>query len=128
MIDLTIVDRAFSRMAERAIEELGGGVFTEKDYLCCQTCGFAELDSRIEAWNASAPKYPIVGCVFYHNQDTASCEAGYGLYLCYAADEKAPITTIQVGELLVDCLRAEGLTVEWDGSEKTRIYVKDEAA
>lgn len=107
--DNTLLDEAFAALRER-------GLTVEDNFTCCQSCGLSEIGGQ------AAEDSP--GYVFFHQQDTESAAAGYGLMLAYGAfggDEEA---STAIGHQTVDALRAAGLTVEWDGSIHKRILVR----
>jgi hypothetical protein len=126
MIDLALVDIAFTAFCDRARSEFGGGMITGDNLTCCQTCGLAEIESRAAEWEEDAADDRPIGYAFYHEQDTEGCLAGGDLCLSYGVLQEGSATEEQVGHLLTECLRGQGLTVEWDGSVKTRVCVKAE--
>src|SRR5690606_1615103 len=95
-------------------------------YMCCASCGWAQLVSDYPKFDADTGT-----AVFYHNQDAGAFDeygnlevthyydAGvrkehtHGLYLAWTGD----------GCLIVNALKSEGLTVEWDGDANKRIAV-----
>jgi hypothetical protein len=88
----------------KAFDELRKhGYFAKEDFWCCQTCGWAAI-----------PDEQADKAVFYHNQDTERLQETGELYLCWSGD----------GQEIKTILEAEGLTVEWDGTDNTRILVK----
>lgn len=88
------------------------GYRCRSNFWCCQTCGWADISTDKDG-------KPLVGedeelkAVFWHNQDTSSAKMGGQLYLAWGGD----------GEEIVAALEEQGLEVEWDGSERTRIKV-----
>jgi hypothetical protein len=77
------------------------GFFAEPDWTCCQTCGVAELPDGVEDY------------VFFHMQDAECLRETGDCYLSYGGDARH----------IVRRLKEAGLTVEWNGSESTRIRV-----
>jgi hypothetical protein len=124
MIDLSIVSRAFTRLARRSEAEYGGAVVTLEDAPCCVTCGYTAAMSEIHDWNDDSAPARAIGYVFYHEQDTADCKQGGNLWLAFGTVDESVVTDEQVAHLAVECLRAEGLAVEWCGSVDERICVK----
>lgn len=137
MIDLKKIEKAFDALNRRANTEHGGIIITETNFFCCQNCACTELVNRIAVHNAvqkaTGDSLPIVGYVFYHQQDTEDCQRGYDLHLSYAGAEEWPddsdnlpcvVRTKQIANMLIECLKQEGLTVEWNGSVQTRVCVK----
>lgn len=133
-VDLQRITNAFSRLQKRAFTEHGGTIFTESGYLCCQNCALAELENRMVVHNAVRNGgIAVIGYVFYHGQDKLDCDSGHDLHLSYGGQEATMsyddnlagiLTSAKVGNMLTECLREEGLTVEWDGRTSKRICVK----
>lgn len=88
------IDRTFEKLT--AI-----GYICKTNWKCCQTCGCAALPENTE-------KY-----VFYHMQDSENFASSGEGYLAWGGD----------GAEICAALRAENLTVEWDGSNNTRIKI-----
>ncbi|MGC4001436.1 MAG: hypothetical protein QM767_29845 [Anaeromyxobacter sp.] len=116
--DCDRLDRAFDKLEKK-------GVLARQDFACCQNCGHHEIGVEIEA----APG-PVHGYTFFHQQDTESAAEGQGLFLAYGAvlppgspDEQWQSSCLDVGHEVAAALRAEGLQVQWDGSQDTRIRV-----
>ena len=80
------------------------GYFAKQNFMCCQSCGWAEI-SEAEAENA----------VFYHAQDHADYKRGDDLYLSWSGN----------GHEIVRVLESFGVAVDWNGSDSTRIIVKN---
>ena len=78
------------------------GYFARQNFMCCQTCGWAEV-----------PDDKANRAVFYHRQDTEHFNRNGELYLAWDGDGNEIIKTFQ----------SVGLTTEWDGSSDTRIKV-----
>lgn len=85
------------------------GYFAKQNFWCCQSCGWAAV-----------PDEKADRVVFYHHQDNASWGGGRelvsALYLAWSGD----------GEEIVLILESCGLTVEWSGSENSRIVIVPE--
>ena len=134
MVDLQRVTNAFFRLQKRAETEHGGTIFTESGYLCCQNCAATELENRMVVHNAVRNgRMAVIGYAYYHGQDKEGCDNGYDLYLSYCGqetimgfDDNLPqiLTSVKVAHMLIDSLREEGLTVEWEGKVSRRICVK----
>jgi hypothetical protein len=78
------------------------GYFAKQNWQCCQTCGCHAVPDEF------GRRY-----VFYHAQD-ANCLRERGeTHLAWAGD----------GHEIVEVFRAEGLRVEWDGSQSRRILI-----
>jgi hypothetical protein len=89
------VERAFNRLRVN-------GYRCEQDWQCCMTCG----------WDA-IPWEDAGNCVWYHGQDREDGFRTGKLFLVWQGD---------VG-LIRECLEAEGLKVEHDGTVGQRIKV-----
>lgn len=98
---------AFSKLRKNGYE-------AQDNFMCCQSCGAA-------AMNLKGKK----GGVFWHAQDDdALRENGY-VYIAFLT--KNGKRAEAVGKALVDALRAEGLSVEWNGTEWERVKVVGKA-
>jgi hypothetical protein len=102
------LDRAFA-----ALEATG--IVARQNFTCCQTCGHGEIFDEFGGRR-------VRGYVFYHMQDTEAAVAGLGLSLAYGAASKEE-DPVAIGHAIVDALRRERLSVEWDGSLERRISV-----
>jgi len=78
------------------------GYFAEQDWKCCQSCGCRAVPDEFEQHY-----------VFYHWQDGAILREAGWTRLAWAGD----------GHEIVDVFRAEGLRVEWNGSQNCRILI-----
>lgn len=99
-----------------------GGITARQDFTCCQTCGHSEIRDEVEA--ARTHGRSVRGYAFYHRQDTENATERDGLYIAYGATEPGDEAEAAVGATIAATLRAGGLEVAWDGSHKTRIFVK----
>lgn len=134
----------WGRLAAAFAELERSGWVARMDFTCCQTCGHAEIGDERTGGEHSY--------VFFHWQDTeriAGPRPAIGLSYSYfethpgvdrelaaaaedsddgelrgrAWEQHARIETA-VGATLVECLRRQGLSVEWDGSHETRPFVQ----
>jgi hypothetical protein len=96
------------------------GILARQNYTCCQTCGHAEIEGEIEQ---ERQYRTITGYTFYHVQDTEGAHKSDGLYLAYGSVEGDEDDVRQIGWHIVKVLRRAGLSVEWNGDTKTRIFV-----
>jgi len=102
------------------------GILARQDYEDCQTCGHAAARRELAAAGERTRGY-----VFYHQQDTESAYDTGELYLAYGAAAEAcegsqcepERALVAIGNAVVAALRAQGLTVSWNGSGDTRILV-----
>ncbi|GGO01570.1 DUF6891 domain-containing protein [Micromonospora parathelypteridis] len=91
------------------------GLVAREDFACCQNCGVAEIGDEVPRGRTAR------GYAFYHRQDAERGVDGSGVYLTYGLFGQP--ATVDVGEEIAAALRAEGLTVHWDGHTGTRIRV-----
>ncbi|MEU4482403.1 hypothetical protein AB0F68_30720 [Micromonospora sp. NPDC023966] len=89
------------------------GVVARENFTCCQNCGVAEIGDDMP--RGMTPR----GYTFYHRQDAEHGVGGTGVHLAYGPRESAA----EIGAEVVAALRAEGLTVHWDGETGRRIHV-----
>jgi hypothetical protein len=98
------------------------GIVARQNFTDCQTCGHYEIQGEIQALQEQRP---VIGYTFYHEQDTEGVVDGGTLYLAFGAVEEDEQAEAAVAQRIVTVLREAGLTVDWNGSIKTRILVKD---
>lgn len=100
------------------------GVIARQSFSCCEGCGSGELATLVN--NARAKGKNIKGGVFYHQQDTQSFKRYGVVYIGFgsAKDNPSDEEEVMVGTLLSNALKAQGLTVVWDGSSATRVLVR----
>lgn len=79
------------------------GYFARMNFWCCSTCAWADV-----------PEEKSDKVIFYHNQDNDSLKESGSTYLAWASPNPQEI---------IDVLKNNGLTVEWDGKSGTRILV-----
>jgi len=108
--DYDRLQQAFGQLAAE-------GFLVRENFTCCQTCGWAEADDELA--NAVEQGRPFKGVVFFHQQDTESAVEGGSLYLAYGGEHGSEVA----GQQVVKALETAGLTVNWNGSAKTRICV-----
>ncbi|WP_326565320.1 hypothetical protein VSH64_26095 [Amycolatopsis rhabdoformis] len=93
----------------------GSGVVARPDFTCCQNCGVTEIGAEAAPGDR--------GFVFFHQQDTARITEGGELMLSFGPFSGSGTATAQVGQTVVAALRAQDLSVTWDGSPDERIRV-----
>lgn len=81
------------------------GYVCRSTFMCCSGCACYELGAKY------GDDHPYV---FFHKQDAERASKGGPLYLAWGGN----------GDEIADTLREEGLEVEWDGSDLTRILVR----
>lgn len=78
------------------------GYLARQNFSCCQSCAWAEIpDDKSER------------AVFYHRQDHMGMRETGEVYLSWAGN----------GHEIVNVLKSNGLSVEWDGTPSRRIRV-----
>lgn len=80
------------------------GYFAKQDFMCCQSCGWAAI-----------PDEQTKKAIFYHAQDKADIKEKNEVYLAWRGN----------GKEIVEIFERNGLIVDWNGSENTRIRVKN---
>lgn len=115
-LDATDCDRL-----EEAFAELDRhGIVARQNFACCQSCGHAEIWEAID----DALQYrPVLGYVFFHQQDTDNAVNGGYLYLAYGAVDGSSNGSLRVGHEVVAALERAGLHVEWSGDLNKRICI-----
>lgn len=92
-------------------------ILTFHNFMCCQTCGHNEIANWVEDRTR--------GYVFYHQQDTESVVRKGYLYLAYGAVSGKEKESLQIAEEACEILRKHGLEVDWNGTVRTRICVRN---
>ncbi len=114
MTDYNRLEQAFARLEAE-------GVVCRQNFTCCGTCGVHEIGDEMES--ARQQGGAVRGYAFFHMQDTESAVDGHGLYLNYGAVEEGEVAALAVARSIADAFRASGLTVDWDGDLRKRIFV-----
>jgi hypothetical protein len=78
------------------------GYFARQNFLCCQSC----------AWSAMTDEQ-AEKTVFYHQQDADDLRERGTCHLAWSGN----------GQEIVDVLKENGVEVDWDGSDSTRIKI-----
>ena len=110
-------DRLDSAFAE--LERVG--IVAAQDYACCQSCGTKGMEEVMEELVRAGEM--VRGYTFYHAQDTESASHLNGVYLAYGALAEDDDATRDIGLEIAATLQRLGLTVKWDGTINTRIFV-----
>ena len=118
MDHFTLITKAFRTLRS-------AGIVARQNHECCQSCAGARITSDIKAM-PDAKRSPLRGAVYTTRQDVSGAHNRRGEFtgMCIsfgALAEKA--TDTEIGQALTDALRAEGLTVRWDGDPATRVEV-----
>lgn len=85
------------------------GFIARQNYMCCQNCGWASIESEYDITDDS-------NVVFYHNQDYEAFEDGNlecTIYLSWNGD----------GQTIKETFEEFGFNVLWDGTEHQRIGI-----
>lgn len=109
------IDAAFSFLEEQ-------GIFAAQDFTCCSSCGHSEACGEVSFRQEQGKE--VRGYVFYHHQDTDSALAGHGLYLAYGAAADGEEATEAIGREICSALSRYGISHQWDGSAKSRIFIE----
>lgn len=105
--NMKMTDKELFNKIFRALRKKG--IVAKQNFLCCQSCGWAELGSQL------GDNYEGT-IVFYHNQDYDSFEGKELTRKIYLAwHGKA--------EDIIEEFEKEGFKVEWNGSEHERICI-----
>ncbi|MFG1650900.1 DUF6891 domain-containing protein [Micromonospora sp. NPDC049275] len=91
------------------------GLVARENFTCCQNCGADEIGDEVPRGRTAR------GYAFYHRQDAERGVDGAGVFVTYGLFGQ-PVSA-DIGEEVAAALRAEGLTVHWDGNPGTRIRV-----
>ena len=116
-------ERTDNDRLDAAFAELeAAGIVARQDFLCCQTCGCAEVPQLFDSMRASGqtPR----GYAFYHGQDTERGVEGAGVYLSFGdATFDDGVKSVAIGRTIVDTLERHGLKPQWNGTFGQRINV-----
>jgi len=114
--DCDRLDRAFTALEKQGIIALHSAGFTQSE----------GLDEVEEAYHeAGGKKSKYAGHCFYTEQDQeGALEDGGGLFIGFGHLTGDDAKGVEVGQMVRAALAGEGLTVEWDGTIKTRLYIK----
>lgn len=115
---------------DAAFEELNSlGILARHNWTCCSNCGKSEMPDEFERLDGEIDGKPIVGYVFYHEQDTEYA-MDRGLFLCYGSTEGAPspeayeAQCLNICRVACDVLAKHGLQVIWNGRYDTKPNVQ----
>jgi hypothetical protein len=114
--DCDRLDQVFDSLERQGIMALQNAGYTQSDGISDVTQLYHE---------AGGDQSDIVGYCFYHGQDLERVMESGELWLTYGDilgdDEKG----VEIGRRIKQVLEGAGFTVEWDGSIKTRLLVKE---
>ncbi len=103
------------------------GLIARANFRCCQSCAGYEISEKVSKMSKEEAG-KVKGCVYWHQQDEDNLKERGSLYLAYGNLETTGngtvgLPTVEVGKMVVETLKRYGLSVEWDGSEGSRIQV-----
>lgn len=116
------VTKAFRALRKR-------GIVARRNFKCCGSCASAAIQCEIEAM--PKPDRPI-GAVYWHRQAEAGFRDRGVVYINFGSakdgEDAYGKETEEIGSMLVDALKAEGVLVDWDGSPWTAVMICAEGA
>jgi hypothetical protein len=103
------------------------GLIARANFRCCQSCAGYEISEKVSKMSKEEAG-KVKGCTYWHQQDEDDLKERGSLYLAYGNLETTGngtvgLPTVEVGKMVLETLKKYGLTVEWDGSEGSRIQV-----
>ncbi len=103
------------------------GLIARQNFSCCGGCAGYEIATQVAEMSIEE-RAKVKGTVFYHRQDAANLRDEGECYLAYGQlelKEHGPIglPTVEVGQLVAQCLTDAEVPFEWDGNPDTRIFV-----
>jgi hypothetical protein len=113
------------RLDEAFAELDRNGILVRQNFACCDNCAFNGIWVEIHEAEAQSPN-PIIGYVFFHQQDTQDVLSNSRLDLSFGASRSQKEADVKrIGERIVTTLRRHGLTVSWNGSVHQRIRIEN---
>ena len=98
--------RSSESKLSRAFKQLRKvGYFARQNFWCCQSCAWYDIEQKGKGEKA----------VFFHQQDNQQRQRGVPFYLAWSGD----------GQEIVDVLRRNGIDVNWEGNENSRIQISN---
>lgn len=115
---------------DTAFTELNAmGIIARHNWTCCSTCGNSQMPAEFDRLNGKINNNPIIGHVFYHQQDTERAAEGGGLYLGFGsalqADSDAEFEqrSVAIARTACEVLAKHGLKTIWDGTFDRRPFI-----
>jgi hypothetical protein len=97
------------------------GIIARQNYEQTLTSGVAAIEAEAELERANRP---VVGYVFYHEQDTESAVSwSNGVWLAWGAFEDCDEARQRVARIILDVLDRHGIKAKWQGDANGRILV-----
>jgi len=112
--DCDRLDRAFLALEQQGVIALHRAGFTQSD-------GLEEVEDAYQEAGGESSDY--AGHCFYTEQDQEGALDGSGLCIGFGHLTGDDAKGVEVGRKLRAALEREGLTVEWDGTIKSRLFV-----
>ena len=110
------LDRAFQALQQQGVIALHMAGFTQSD-------GLEEVEEDYQ--EAGGKKSNYAGHCFYTEQDQQRALDKEGLSIGFGHLSGSNAKGVAVGRLLQAALQAQGLKVEWDGTIKSRLLIKN---
>jgi len=103
------------------------GFLARADFLCCNTCARYSLTNRAEELREKGKE--VKGAMFWHKQaEQGFWDDGRLFIVSGTLDSdkfgEIGLPTVEVGEILSEALKKEGIIVVWDGNPEEKILVK----
>jgi hypothetical protein len=110
------LDRAFQALRRQGLIALHLAGFTQSD-------GLEEVEDDYE--DAGGKESNYAGHCFYTEQDQEGALDETGMYIGFGHLSRDDAKGVAVGQVVRAALEAEELTVEWDGTTRSRLFIKD---
>jgi hypothetical protein len=114
--EVTDCDRLDAAFAE--LERMG--ILARQNYEQTLTSGCAAIEAEAERQQASQP---VIGYVFFHEQDTESAVCYDGPALAWGAFDDDDEAWRRVARTILEVLKRHGISAEWRGEFNSRIIV-----
>jgi len=107
---------------DAAFEDLNAmGIMARHNWWCCGNCGSGAMPDEFERLDGVWQGVPIIGYVYYHEQDTERAAEGGGVFLGFGSmietdsEEEYEANSVLIARTAVQTLESHGLRVEWEG-------------
>lgn len=107
---------------DAAFTELNAmGIMARHNWTCCKACGNSQMSDEFQRLRGRFNNRPIIGHVFYNEQDTERAAEGGGLYLGFGSmldagsDAEFEERSVAIARTACDVLAKHGLKTIWDG-------------
>jgi hypothetical protein len=114
--DCDRLDRVFESLEEQGILALQNAGYTQSD-------GLSDVSQLYH--EAGGEQSGIEGYCFYHGQDLERVMNSRELWLAFGHVSGEDEPGAEIGRRIKRAFEAAGFSVEWDGSVKTRLLVRD---